>query len=140
MKKKRFTAQQINDMKNKLYFYDIGNKKEPHQYKTENVPVYKNYKLLRSYQLESLNWLIKSWYQRRNIILADEMGLGKTIQSIAFLYHLFSVENVKGPFLVIAPLSTLEHWKRTVEDWTNMNCVLYYDQNGNNGRRSIQYY
>lgn len=21
-----------------------------------------------------------------------------------------------------------------------MNCVLYYDQNGNNGRRSIQYY
>lgn len=68
------------------------------------------------------------------------MGLGKTIQSIAFLYHLFSVENVKGPFLVIAPLSTLEHWKRTVEEWTNMNCVLYYDQNGQTGRRSIQYY
>ena len=68
------------------------------------------------------------------------MGLGKTIQSIAFLYHLFTVENVKGPFLVIAPLSTLEHWKRTVEEWTTMNCVLYYDQNGNTGRRSIQYY
>ena len=68
------------------------------------------------------------------------MGLGKTIQSIAFLYHLFSVENVKGPFLIIAPLSTLEHWKRTVEEWTNMNCVLYYDQNGQTGRRSIQYY
>jgi chromodomain-helicase-DNA-binding protein 7 len=74
------------------------------------------------------------------MILADEMGLGKTIQSISFLYHLFSVENVKGPFLIIAPLSTLEHWKRTVEDWTNMNCVLYYDQNGLTGRRSIQYY
>ena len=68
------------------------------------------------------------------------MGLGKTIQSIAFLYHLFTFENVKGPFLVIAPLSTLEHWKRTVEEWTNMNCILYYDQNGQPGRRSIQYY
>lgn len=68
------------------------------------------------------------------------MGLGKTIQSIAFLYHLYSVENVKGPFLIIAPLSTLEHWKRTVEEWTTMNCVLYYDQNGHNGRASIRYY
>lgn len=35
------------------------------------------------------------------------MGLGKTIQSIAFLYHLYNAENVKGPFLIIAPLSTL---------------------------------
>ena len=74
------------------------------------------------------------------MILADEMGLGKTIQSIAFLYHLYTFENVKGPFLVIAPLSTLEHWKRTIEDWTALNCVLYYDQNGQSGRRSIQYY
>lgn len=68
------------------------------------------------------------------------MGLGKTIQSIAFLYHLYNAENVKGPFLIIAPLSTLEHWKRTVEEWTTMNCILYYDQNGQPGRRSIQYY
>ena len=35
--------------------------------------------MLRSYQLESLNWLIESFYKKRNVILADEMGLGKTI-------------------------------------------------------------
>ncbi len=116
------------------------NRKQPYQYIAPNIPVYKNYKLLRSYQLDSLNWLIKAWYQKRNTILADQMGLGKTIQSIAFLYHLFTMENVKGPFLIIAPLSTLEHWKRTIEDWTSLNCVLYYDQNGQSGRRSIQYY
>lgn len=139
-KKKRFTAMQIAEMKNKLYSYDVGTKKEPYQYRPDNIPVYRNYKLLRSYQLESINWLIKSWYSRRNTILADEMGLGKTIQSIAFLYHLYSVENVRGPFLIIAPLSTLEHWKRTVEEWTTMNCVLYYDSNGHNGRASIRYY
>jgi chromodomain-helicase-DNA-binding protein 7 len=68
------------------------------------------------------------------------MGLGKTIQSIAFLQHLWSIEACKGPFLVIAPLSTLEHWKRTVEQWTNLNCVLYYDHNGQAGRASIRYY
>jgi hypothetical protein len=58
------------------------------------------------------------------VILADEMGLGKTIQAIAFLNHLYAFENCRGPFLVIAPLSTLEHWKRTVEDWTNLNGVF----------------
>lgn len=90
-KKIKLSTFNINDIRNKLYFYDVGAKKDPPQYKIENQPVYKNYKLLRPYQLESVNWLIKSWYERRNTILADEMGLGKTIQSIAFLYHLFSV-------------------------------------------------
>ena len=120
--------------------YDIAHRKDPFQYKLDQPHIYKNYKLLRPYQTESVNWLIKSWYERRNTILADEMGLGKTIQSISFLYHLHTLGNVKGPFLVIAPLSTLEHWKRTVEEWTNMNCILYYDQAGQPGRRSIQYY
>ncbi len=35
---------------------------------------------LRDYQLDSLNWMIYSWSEDRNIILADEMGLGKTVQ------------------------------------------------------------
>jgi superfamily II DNA/RNA helicase len=56
--------------------------------------------------------------QRRSVMLADEMGLGKTIQTVAMLEHLRSRENVRGPFLIIAPLSTLEHWKREFEDWT----------------------
>jgi chromodomain-helicase-DNA-binding protein 7 len=96
--------------------------------------------MLRSYQLESLNWLIESWYHGRNVILADEMGLGKTIQSIAFLNYLYSFQNMKGPFLVVAPLSTLQHWKRTVEDWSTMNCVLYYDVKGQEGRAACRNY
>jgi chromodomain-helicase-DNA-binding protein 7 len=113
-KRSKFSNAQIAEIKNRLYFYDVAFKKEPYQYKQETPHIYKNYKILRPYQTESVNWLIKSWYEKRNTLLADEMGLGKTIQSIAFLYHLFNFENVKGPFLVIAPLSTLEHWKRTV--------------------------
>ncbi len=50
------------------------------------------------------------------------------------------MESVRGPFLVIAPLSTLDHWKRTVEEWTNINAVLYYDSNSIEGRSSIRFY
>ena len=35
---------------------------------------------LRDYQMQSLNWMIYSWFNNTNIILADEMGLGKTVQ------------------------------------------------------------
>jgi hypothetical protein len=31
--------------------------------------------------MDSLNWMVYSWSEDRNIILADEMGLGKTVQA-----------------------------------------------------------
>lgn len=74
------------------------------------------------------------------MILADEMGLGKTIQTISFLNHLVNFENYRGPFLVIAPLSTLGHWKRTCREWTNLNAILYYDLNSIEGRKELRYY
>ena len=139
-KKAKLSHAYIQDLKNKLYHYDVLNHKQPYKYTLATQPIYKERKLLREYQLESLNWLIQAWYSKRNVILADEMGLGKTIQSIAFLNHLVNFENCRGPFLVIAPLSTLEHWKRTVEDWTNLNGVLYYDVNGVEGRQCCRGY
>ena len=38
------------------------------------------------------------------------MGLGKTVQTICTLAHLAEAENIWGPFLIIAPLSTLTNW------------------------------
>lgn len=38
-------------MKTKLYFLDVGTKKEPHQYNVENGPIYKHQKRLRNYQV-----------------------------------------------------------------------------------------
>lgn len=61
---------------------------------------------LRPYQLEGLNWLRFCYYSNRSCILADEMGLGKTVQSVAFLNDVYYQLNVKGPFLIIAPLSS----------------------------------
>ena len=42
-------------------------------------------------------------------------GLGKTVQVVTFLDHLFEVEQIRGPFLIAVPLSTIEHWKREFE-------------------------
>lgn len=58
------------------------------------------------------------------------MGLGKTAQAVALLHHLFHFENDRGPFLVVAPLSTLPHWKREFDSWTQLNTVLYHDGQG----------
>jgi chromodomain-helicase-DNA-binding protein 7 len=68
------------------------------------------------------------------------MGLGKTIQIIAFLYHLYMYEKVLGPFLVLAPLTTLPQWRREIESWTNFNCLLYYDEGKAEGRSICQSY
>ena len=44
-------------------------------------------KILTTYQLEGLNWMINLFETGFNGILADEMGLGKTIQSISFMSY-----------------------------------------------------
>lgn len=49
------------------------------------------------------------WENGINGILADEMGLGKTIQCIAHIAMMIE-RKVMGPFLVVAPLSTLPNW------------------------------
>lgn len=93
--------------------------------KLDESPVYKNDNKLREYQLEGLNWLLFSWFNSRNCILADEMGLGKTIQSLTFIQAVHQY-GIRGPFLVVAPLSTIPNWQREFESWTDMNVVVYH--------------
>ncbi|KAK4313950.1 hypothetical protein Pmani_014747 [Petrolisthes manimaculis] len=66
--------------------------------------------VLKSYQLNGMNWLANLYYFGINGILADEMGLGKTVQSIAFLAHICQQYDTWGPFLIITPASTLHNW------------------------------
>ena len=53
------------------------------------------------------------------------MGLGKTVQSITFLQEMYDY-GIKGPYLVIVPLSTIGNWQREFENWTDMNAVVYH--------------
>eukprot|EP01124_Arcella_intermedia_P027112 TRINITY_DN5241_c0_g1_i1.p1 TRINITY_DN5241_c0_g1~~TRINITY_DN5241_c0_g1_i1.p1 ORF type:complete len:1373 (+),score=407.42 TRINITY_DN5241_c0_g1_i1:532-4119(+) len=81
---------------------------------------------LRDYQVEGVNWLIKGWCNNRNVILADEMGLGKTVQTICFLGYLQFIHQIRGPFLVVAPLSTLDNWEAEFEKWVPLLDVVVY--------------
>lgn len=81
--------------------------------------------------------VIHSVLHRRNCILADEMGLGKTIQSITFLYEIY-MKGIEGPFLVIAPLSTIPNWEREFRTWTELNAVVYHGSQAS--RKTIQAY
>ncbi|KAH9826094.1 SNF2 family N-terminal domain [Teratosphaeria destructans] len=82
--------------------------------------------LMRTYQLEGLEWLTSLYENGLNGILADEMGLGKTIQTIAFLAFLRE-KGVHGPFLIAAPLSTTSNWVAEFKKWTpGIPVVLYH--------------
>ncbi|KAJ1973907.1 hypothetical protein H4R35_003873, partial [Dimargaris xerosporica] len=89
-------------------------------------PKFKYDNTLRSYQLEGLNWLLFCWFNRQSCIMADEMGLGKTVQSVSFLNQIHQAYGIHGPFLVVAPLSTVPHWEREFRNWTHLNVLVYH--------------
>ncbi|KAF2143003.1 uncharacterized protein K452DRAFT_297513 [Aplosporella prunicola CBS 121167] len=81
---------------------------------------------LKEYQLKGLNWLVNLYEQGINGILADEMGLGKTVQSISVMAYLAETHNIWGPFLVIAPASTLHNWQQEITKFVPDLKVLPY--------------
>lgn len=81
---------------------------------------------MRKYQLEGLEWLKSLWMNGLCGILADEMGLGKTVQAIS-LIAFFKEQNISGPFLIAAPLSTVSNWVDEFAKWTpTIKTVLYH--------------
>lgn len=82
---------------------------------------------LKEYQLKGLNWLVNLYEQGINGILADEMGLGKTVQSISVMGYLAEKHNIWGPFLVIAPSSTLHNWQQEITRFVpDLKCLPYW--------------
>jgi len=88
--------------------------------------VYPNGGQLRDYQAEGVSWMMANYVNGRSSLLADEMGLGKTLQTCSFINNLALKMHKGGPVLVVAPLSTLEHWKREFNTWTNLNAIVYH--------------
>lgn len=82
--------------------------------------------ILKEYQIKGLTWLANLYEQGINGILADEMGLGKTVQSISVMAYLAEVHNIWGPFLVVAPASTLHNWQQEITKFVPEFKVLPY--------------
>ncbi|CAI5743591.1 unnamed protein product [Peronospora destructor] len=91
-----------------------------------NQPKFLTGGTLRDYQLEGIQWLCNLFENGLNGILADEMGLGKTIQVIGLLSHLKAL-GVRGPHLIVAPLSTLMNWAMEFRKWApSLPVVIYH--------------
>src|SRR2546423_402491 len=81
---------------------------------------------MRQYQLEGLEWLKSLWMNGLCGILADEMGLGKTVQAISMIAF-FKEKNISGPFLIAAPLSTINNWIEEFARWTpDIRTIMYH--------------
>ncbi|CUM65456.1 uncharacterized protein PRCAT00003095001 [Priceomyces carsonii] len=92
---------------------------------TQNQPRMVTGGVMKDYQLDGLQWLTTLYENGLNGILADEMGLGKTLQCISFFC--FLIENgIKGPFLVVAPLSTIGNWFQEIKRFAPSISVLKY--------------
>lgn len=71
---------------------------------------------LMPFQQESVSWMYEFLFLRRtNGVNADEMGLGKTAQTIALLSLLWLRHGIRGPHLIVVPLSTAVGWQREFE-------------------------
>eukprot|EP01134_Creolimax_fragrantissima_P003696 CFRG3696T1 len=81
---------------------------------------------LKSYQLKGMSWLVNLYQQGINGILADEMGLGKTVQTIALMSYLADFNQIWGPFLIVAPLSTVHNWQQELVKFNPNLKVLPY--------------
>lgn len=105
---------------------DMSKKKRIEQFVSNLTPVTptpKRFKgTLLPFQKLGLDFLLKT---DGITLVADEMGLGKTIQTIAFVAQ----RQESLPAIVVAPLVTLENWKREIQKF------LRLDSNGGVGCR-----
>jgi hypothetical protein len=83
-------------------------------------------RVLREYQRDGVRWLRYNYAQSRSAVLGDEMGLGKTAQAATLLHCLHTMHGVAGPFLLVVPLSTLQHWQRELDAWTTLHSVIFH--------------
>lgn len=83
----------------------------------DESPAYVKGGKMRDYQVQGLNWMISLYQHGINGILADEMGLGKTLQTISFLGWLKFYRDTPRFHLIVVPKSTLDNWKRELENW-----------------------
>lgn len=73
--------------------------------------------VLRDYQRDGVFFLLNHFHRGISCVLSDDMGLGKTAQVASFLRLLLSLHGIRGPHLIVCPLTTLANWMRELSRW-----------------------
>ena len=81
---------------------------------------------LRPYQVTGISWMAFLRQFGLGACLADDMGLGKTIEFMALLLYLQDKKQLRGPSLLICPMSVVNNWKREVERFAPSLKVLVH--------------
>ncbi|PYZ93553.1 hypothetical protein CR194_10325 [Salipaludibacillus keqinensis] len=81
--------------------------------------------LLRDYQQQGTEWLLKMRKVHLGCCLADDMGLGKTIQTIAYIDEVHSHEQSSTPFLILCPSSLVHNWTKELKKFAE-NLSVYH--------------
>lgn len=108
--------------------YDHSENGNEHEFSpfTES-PMYRSFNKLFDFQVEGLNFVIKNWFEKRNSVLCDSKEMGRTIESIAVLEYLSKIYLSWGPFVVVCPYSSVNHWINEFENWTEFRVVCLTD-------------
>ncbi len=89
------------------------------QYALRGVTILKQPTILKAelheHQFHGISWMVHMFQHGMPMILGDQMGLGKTIQTIGFLAYMQESMNIRGPHLVVVPLSVLSNWIAEIE-------------------------
>ncbi|KAG5483190.1 hypothetical protein CUR178_04768 [Leishmania enriettii] len=94
------------------------------------------YNRLLDYQQEGLLWLLALHSRRSGGILGDEMGLGKTIQVAAMINALHHSCMLRGPVLIVAPMTVLRQWLAELHRWAPyVRACVMHDSSGSDATR-----
>ena len=50
----------------------------------------------------------------------------KLLHSFCMVHNFIQNAGIRGPFLVIVPLSTITNWQREFEAWSDFNIIVYH--------------
>ena len=94
---------------------------------------------LRDYQQQGVQFMLDRFHKGGlGCILADDMGLGKTAQLASFLEVLHSEHGIKGPHLIVCPMSTVSSWVRELNRWApSLHVVKFHG--AKNSRASLRH-
>ncbi len=94
---------------------------------------------LRPYQIKGLSWLAFLRQFSLGACLADDMGLGKTIKFIALTLHLNERNLLRGPTLIICPMSVAGNWKGEAERFApSLKVMVHHGADRASGERFVK--